>query len=116
MGNTFSIYFMDFQLRNLQRLSQKAIGTFLTLSVISYFVYHSIQGDRGILAWITLQERLSQYQNDLKAILQTRQDLEEMVQALRPESIQRDVLDQRVRLHGYARSDELIILSPDFLE
>src|SRR5439155_23803836 len=105
---------MNNKSRNLQRLSQKAIAPFLVLSVVGYFIYHSIQGDRGILAWVQLQESLLFAQNQLKDIIQDRQELEEKVQALRPESINRDLLDQQVRLQlGYTRPDEVVILKLD---
>ncbi len=102
---------MNLNTRNLQRLSQKAMAPFLALSVVGYFVYHSIQGDRGVLAWVQLQERLVKAQGELKDITQIRQELEEKVTALRPESINRDLLDQQVRLQlGYTRPDEVVIL------
>lgn len=102
---------MNFNTRNLYRLSQKAIAPFLALSVVGYFIYHSIQGDRGILAWVQLQERLIHSVGKLNTIMKERQELEEKVQALRPESINRDLLDQQVRLKlGYTRPDEIVIL------
>lgn len=105
---------MNMNVRNLQRLSQKAFAPFLALSLVGYFVYHSIQGDRGILAWMQLQERLSQAQNQLKHITSKRENLEERVQALRPESINRDLLDQQVRLKlGYTHPNEIVVLRLD---
>lgn len=105
---------MSFYAYHLQKLSQKAIAPFLTLSIVGYFIYHAIQGDRGILAWMQLQDRLLSTQSHLKEIIQTRQALEERVQALRPESINRDFLDQQVRLQlGYIRPDEIVILRLD---
>ena len=105
---------MNLNMRNLQRLSQKALAPFMVLSVMGYFIYHSIQGDRGILAWMQLQERLLHIQSELNEITQARQDLEEKVHDLRPESINRDLLDQQVRLQlGYTRPDEIVILRLD---
>lgn len=105
---------MNFDKRNFQRLSQKAIAPFLTFAVIGYFIYHSIQGDRGILAWVQLQNRLLQAQNELSQVIKVRQNLEERVRSLRPESINRDLLDQQVRLQlGYTHPDEVVILRLD---
>ena len=105
---------MNLNTRNLNRLSQKAIAPFLALSVVGYFIYHSIQGDRGILAWVQLQERLTQTVLKLNTTIKERQELEEKVQALRPESINRDLLDQQVRLQlGYVHPDEVVILRLD---
>jgi cell division protein FtsB len=102
---------MNFKSRNFQRLSQKAIAPFLSLSLIGYFIYHSIQGDRGVLAWVQLQERLTDALYQLNNTVKERKALEEIVQDLRPESINRDLLDQQVRLQlGYAHPDEIVIL------
>src|SRR3990167_9985083 len=105
---------MNYKSRNFQRLSQKAIAPFLALSIIGYFIYHSIQGDRGILAWVQLQERLGQAIYQLNDTIKERRALEEIVQDLRPESINRDLLDQQVRLQlGYTHPDEIVILRLD---
>lgn len=105
---------MNFKSRNLQRLSQKAAAPFMALSVVGYFIYHSIQGDRGILAWVQLQDQLAQSLGQLNAVIKDRQELEERVQSLRPESINRDLLDQQVRLNlGYTHPDEMVILRID---
>jgi cell division protein FtsB len=102
---------MNFHSRNFQKLSQKAIAPFLALSIIGYFIYHSIQGDRGILAWVQLQECLGQAIYQLNDTIKERRSLEEIVQDLRPESINRDLLDQQVRLQlGYTHPDEVVIL------
>lgn len=102
---------MNLRSRNFQRLSQKAITPFLALSIIGYFIYHSIQGDRGILAWVQLQERLARALCQLDDTVKERNALDVIVQDLRPESINRDLLDQQVRLQlGYAHPDEVILL------
>ncbi len=102
---------MNFNTRNLTRLSQKAIAPFLTFAVVGYFIYHSTQGERGILAWIHLQDRLHQAQQQLDQTVNYRKILEEKVKGLRPESLNRDLLDQQVRLLlGYTHPDEIVIL------
>ena len=104
---------MNSNTRNLQRLSQKALSPFLALSIMGYFIYHSIQGDRGILAWAQLQQRLEHTQSQLKEFITERQNLEEKVQALGSQ-INRDLLDQQVRLQlGYTHPDEVVILRMD---
>jgi cell division protein FtsB len=105
---------MYFDSRNFVRLSQKAIAPFLIFAVVGYFVYHAIQGERGILAWVNLQDRLYQAQNVLDQTIKDREFLEERVHALRPESINRDFLDQQVRLQlGYIHPDEVVVLRTD---
>jgi cell division protein FtsB len=108
---------MNLRTRNFQRLSQKAIAPFMVLSVMGYFIYHSIQGDRGLLAWFKLQERFHTVEGQLRQVTFERQELEEKVQALRPESINRDLLDQQVRQQlGYTHPDDVVILRLDNAE
>lgn len=102
---------MNLRTRNFQRLSQKAVAPFMVLSVMGYFIYHSIQGERGLLAWFKLQERFYMIESQLRDVTFEREELEEKVQALCPESINRDLLDQQVRQKlGYAHPDDVVIL------
>ncbi len=101
---------MNINSRHLQRLSQKAIGPFIVLAIMGYFIYHSIQGDRGILSWIQLRDQLQTVENELHSVTDERLRLERKVQDLRPRSINRDLLDQQVRLQlGYTHPDEIVI-------
>lgn len=105
---------MYFDSRNFLRLSQKAIVPLLIFSIVGYFIYHAIQGDRGILAWMHLHDRLFHVKNALDRTVKEKQILEERVHALRPESINRDFLDQQVRLQlGYTHPDEVVLLRTD---
>lgn len=102
------------QTRHLRRLFQKVAAPLAIFSLVGYFIYHSVQGDRGVLALLQLQTRLTQVQSQLATVLKERQELEEKVCSLRPASIDRDLLDQQVRLTlGYAHPDEIVILTLD---
>lgn len=101
---------MNYNSRHIQRLSQKAIGPFIVLALMGYFIYHSIQGDRGILSWIQLKDHLTNVEKELSEVTDERRRLERKVQDLRPRSINRDLLDQQVRLQlGYTHPDEIVI-------
>ena len=103
---------MSIDKRNFVRLSQKALAPFLAFIVIGYFIYHSIHGDRGVLAWIRLQDRLHTHQNQLSDLTKACEALQIKINCLRPESLDRDLLDQQVRLQlGYTHPDELVILT-----
>ncbi len=105
---------MNYNARHLQRLIQKTIGPFFILAIMGYFIYHSIQGDRGILAWIQLNDQLKNAEQSLANIMNERLILERKVQDLRPESLNRDLLDQQVRLQlGYTRPDEIILIKQE---
>lgn len=66
------------------------------------------------MAWFKLQERFHMVENQLREVVFEREELEEKVQALRPESINRDLLDQQVRQKlGYTHPDDVVILRLD---
>lgn len=105
-------FLTTFDSRNFLRLAQKALAPFLTITLIGYFVYHSIQGNRGILAWVRLNEQLHKKEDILKGLEQERQLLENKIKCLRPESLDRDLLDNQVRTQlGYTHPDEVVVLT-----
>lgn len=102
---------MTIDSRNLIRLSQRAFAPFLIFTLIGYFVYHSIQGDRGILSWLRLKDCLQKAERTLETKIGERKALEAKISCLRPDSLDRDLLDQQVREKlGYTHPDEVVIL------
>lgn len=72
------------------------INIFLSLLLL-YFVFHSIYGNRGILAYFTLNQQLEKSYNELEILRADRIEAEHTVKLLRPESLDRDMLDQYAR-------------------
>ncbi|MEQ5774060.1 septum formation initiator family protein [Thalassospira sp. MCCC 1A01428] len=75
-----------------------------------YFIFHSVEGDRGLLAYWSMQDRvteISKLRDDIKA---RRELLEQRVKALRPGSLDPDLLDERARtMLDMANRDDVII-------
>jgi cell division protein FtsB len=96
--------------RYLRQIAVPLIGA----SLMGYFGYHAIQGDRGLMAWLTLKQQLRQADAQL-ASLQTEQlTLANRVQRMSPASLDSDLLDEQTRLMlNYARDDELVIMHPE---
>ncbi|MBW7849041.1 MAG: septum formation initiator family protein [Rhodospirillales bacterium] len=79
------------------------------LTVI-YFGYHTIQGDRGLLAWWHLRHEVQQADAELQRIVAVRQALEHRASLLRPDNLDLDMLEERARVMLNAgRSDEIVI-------
>ena len=79
----------------------------------AYFVYHAVQGERGLLAWLTVNQELAQARETQTALAETRADLQRRVVLLRPDSLDRDMLDERAHaILNFGRKDEVIILLP----
>lgn len=96
--------------RELKRRARDVIGPVLGFCVVGYFVYHSIEGDRGLLAYARLTERLSEARAQLEEIQAERKALDQRVSLLRTDNLDPDMLDERAReILNYSRPDEIII-------
>jgi len=96
--------------REIRRRAVHVVGPILGLLVLSYFVYHSFQGERGLLAWVQLGQEIEQAQALRDQTAAERAHLESLVSLLQREHIDADLLDERARLLiGLGRRDELVI-------
>jgi len=81
--------------------------------VFGYFVYHAVEGDRGIMAWLRIGRELSESQTMLADVTAERQTMEHRVALLSSSSLDPDLLDERARamLNVAEPDDRLVILS-----
>jgi cell division protein FtsB len=97
----------------LKRRAGEVVGPVLGFAIVGYFVYHSIEGDRGLVAYMLLRERIVEAQAQLDEATAERQALERRVALLRPDNLDPDLLDERARLIlNLARPDEVVIFDP----
>ena len=81
---------------------------------VVYFGYHAIQGENGILAVMSLEQRIEQAEADLTKVIAEEQRLQNHVTLLNPPSINRDMLDEQARrMLNLAHPDELVIMRSD---
>jgi cell division protein FtsB len=92
------------------RRFRQAIAPVFAFTVMVYFIFHSVEGDRGLLAYWSMQDRVGEIvklRDDIKA---RRELLEQRVKALRPGSLDPDLLDERARtMLDMANRDDVII-------
>jgi cell division protein FtsB len=82
------------------------------VSAVFYFAYHGINGDRGLLAWRSMQQEVAIARAELDRARGEREALEQRVELLYPESLDPDMLDESARrLLNYGLPDEVVILS-----
>lgn len=94
----------------LKRRVRFMIGPFLGLSMLCYFAYHVVHGERGILAWHQLERQVAEAQAELDQIRGQREVLEHRVSLLHNDNLDADLLDEVVRRNlGYGRPDEIVI-------
>jgi cell division protein FtsB len=100
-------------LREIRRRSRLVVGPILGISLCGYFAFHLVEGDRGLLAWLRLSQQLREARTTLAQAEAERSTLERRVQLLRPEHIDRDMLDERARsqLDLVGRND-IVIVTP----
>jgi cell division protein FtsB len=83
--------------REIRRRARLIIGPVLGISLVVYFAYHLVQGDRGLMAWMRLNQQVREVKATLAAVEAERSTLERRVDLLRSDHLDRDMLDERAR-------------------
>jgi cell division protein FtsB len=100
-------------LHDIRRQAKQVVVPVLGIALLVYFAYHAIQGDRGLFAWMALNQQLKQTHALADAVAAQRGELENRVARLSSASLDPDLLDERVRaMLNYARQDEVVIMLP----
>lgn len=84
-------------LHEIRKRARRVIGPVLGISLVAYFAYHLVQGDRGLMAWVRLNQDVAEARSTLAALDAERSTLERRVDELRPQHLDRDMLDERAR-------------------
>jgi cell division protein FtsB len=82
-------------------------------AVVMYFSYHAVHGDRGLTAQKSFDAEIAQLTAQLKNVESERKSLERQVGQLRPESVDRDLLDELARdgLGWMSTQDRILVLA-----
>ena len=99
--------------QEISRKAHQVIGPLMGAALMAYFGYHAIQGDRGLMAWWNLRYEIEKTDIEMAEVTAQKQALEQRVSLLRPNSLDRDMLEERVRLMlGTVGPDDVIIPLP----
>lgn len=83
----------------------------LGLGALAYLGYHFFEGERGLKASWALDQRLEKAEAERKKLAAERQRIESRVGLLREGSVDRDMLDERLRqMLNLAHAGDVIIL------
>ena len=97
----------------IRRRGKQVVGSILSALLFAYFLFHAVQGDRGLLAWVTLKQQVSQASAEQAASEAERARWEKRIALLRSDGLDPDMLDERARsATGFGHADELVILDP----
>lgn len=87
------------------------IGPVLGVCAVGYFSFHVVQGDRGLLTWWKIKQRVAIAKQSLAVSQAQRQTMERRVRLLEPGSLDLDMLEERARLMlNYGHVDDIVIL------
>ena len=82
-------------------------------ALTGYFLYHLVEGDRGLRAWVRVAQELRLAKETLSAVAADRTALERRVSHMRPDQVDPDLLDSQARRTlDVVSPDEIVIIQP----
>lgn len=100
-------------LAEIRRRARQITIPVIGACILGYFAYHTVQGDRGLLAYWRMSQEVGRAQTTLNAINKDRETLEQRVSLLRAKGLDLDMLDQQARLlFNLLDRDDLLIFLP----
>ena len=100
-------------LRALRRRAHFVLGPVDGIALTGYFAYHLVEGERGFKSWLRLNREIRTATANLEAVRNQRTALDLRVSNLRPEHIDPDLLDERIRATlNLVSPDDIVIMQP----
>jgi cell division protein FtsB len=102
-----------FQSRRSKKRFRLVLFSALGALVVGYFLFHTVQGDRGWLAMLRMSREIGSAETTLSGLKKEREELENATRRLRGESLDPDLLEEKSReLLNYSKPNEIVILTP----
>ena len=100
-------------LRELRRRAHFVVGPVIGIVLTAYFVYHLIEGDHGLIRWLSLTRGIRAEKANLEMVRAQRKALDLRVSDLKPDHLDPDLVDERVRATlNLVGPDEIVIMRP----
>jgi cell division protein FtsB len=100
-------------LRELKRRAHFVLGPVIGIALTGYFLYNLIEGEHGLIRWLSLTPQIRAENANLEAARRQRQALDLKVSNLRPDHVDPDLLDEQVRATlNLVAPDEIVIMQP----
>jgi len=100
-------------MRVLRKRAGLILGPVIGIALTGYFAYNLVEGDRGLKAWFRLNREIRTATADLESTRAQRAALDLKVSNLRPEHIDPDLLDERIRATlNLVSPDDIVIMHP----
>ena len=98
-------------LQEIRARARHVVGPVLGVCAVGYFAYHVVHGDRGLIAWWNINQRVEAAKSVLAQTRAERETLENRVYLMNPGSLDPDMLEERARLMlNYGYSNDIVIL------
>ncbi|MCB1556722.1 MAG: septum formation initiator family protein [Alphaproteobacteria bacterium] len=90
---------------------RRNVLAFIGFSLCLYFSWHLLAGQRSYLRLMALEQQVAAAETDLGLLTVRREAIETRVVRLRPDTLDRDFLDERVRyVLGYRAPDDRLLV------
>ena len=100
-------------LRELKRRAHFVLGPVIGIALTGYFFYNLVEGEHGLLRWLSLTREIRVENANLESVRAQRQALDLKVSDLKPNHLDPDLLDERVRATlNLVAPDEIVIMQP----
>ncbi|OJU02913.1 cell division protein [Metarhizobium album] len=87
----------------------------IAVAFVSYFSYHSVHGDFGLIATEAFERKRVELDGELKKLTAARESLERQVSLMSDGSLEKDILDEKARYAlNVSRSDEIVIFNTEY--
>ena len=86
-------------------------GPLFGILLFTYFVYHSIQGQHGILAWRQLDIHITKAEATFSNLQEKQAELEQRVVMLRPGTLDLDMVEEQSRrMLNFTHQDDVVVI------
>ena len=97
----------------VRRRLRWVVPQLLAFGLVAYFGYHLLQGDRGLRAYLRLEDQIAEARVDAAVLHGAVETEARRVKALSSGSLDPDLLEERAQaVLGYLNPDERVILVP----
>lgn len=88
--------------------------TFILIGLLSYFLYHTIYGNRGLISEIKSRKQVETALENLEELRAQRIESEHKVKLLRSGSLDKDMLEEEARkVLGIAKNAEEVVIKDE---
>jgi cell division protein FtsB len=100
-------------LREMKRRAHFVLGPVIGIALTGYFFYNLIEGEHGLIRWLSLTREIRAANSNLEAVRGQRQAFDLRVSNLKPDHVDPDLLDEQVRATlNLVAPDEIVIMQP----